>query len=135
MGYEWKNFLDILNRKSGWQIEVPNGKCGKDNIIEFFKSKAFQVRWFDLESTLLAMEYETTVNYIQKNFLYTQGIFSYSSSSSLLILYFLNLSHLILSLFMISLHILLLLILFPLAILVLSLLLILLLFLRLLSIT
>ena len=50
-----------------------NGKSGKDNVNDFFESTSFQIKWNDMERTLHAMEKETMINYIEKNFLYTQG--------------------------------------------------------------
>ena len=50
-----------------------NGKIGKENIVDFFESIAFQLKWDDLKRTLLAMEKVSVVDHIEKNFLYTQG--------------------------------------------------------------
>ena len=52
---------------------LANDKSGKDKLIDFFESIAFQLKWIDLKQTLYSMEKRLLVDYIEKNFLYTQG--------------------------------------------------------------
>ena len=71
---DWHQFLMILtNDQSLIEEMLTNDKSGKDKLIDFFESIAFQLKWIDLKQTLYSMEKRLLVDYIEKNFLYTQG--------------------------------------------------------------
>ena len=71
---DWHQFLMILtNDQSLIEEMLTNDKSGKDKLIDFFKTIAFQLKWIDLKQTLYSMEKRLLVDYIEKNFLYTQG--------------------------------------------------------------
>lgn len=74
MDKDWKQFLMILtNDHSLIEQMQRNGKSGRDNMMDFFESIAFQLKWNDLKTTLHNMEKQSIVNHIEKNFLYTRG--------------------------------------------------------------
>ena len=74
MNEDWNAFLNILsNNPSSIKDMQNNGKSGRENIEDYFKSMAFQVNWNDLKKTLLKMDKFLFVDHIVKNFLYTQG--------------------------------------------------------------
>ena len=78
---DWCDFLQILIKKSGSNKEIQtDSESGTENINNYFKSNAFQVKWNDLKETLLNMEKGEIVDHIEKTFLYTGGknIFSLS---------------------------------------------------------
>ena len=68
---DWHQFLMILTNNRNLKI---NEKSGKENILNYFESIAFQLSWTDLRSTLHDMEKLSIVNYIEKNFPYTRGM-------------------------------------------------------------
>ena len=71
---DWHQFLMILTNDQNLIEEMlTNDKSGKDKLIDFFESIAFQLKWIDLKQTLYSMEKRLLVDYIEKNFLYTQG--------------------------------------------------------------
>ena len=70
----WHQFLMILTNDQILIEEMKtNGKGGKDKLVDFFESIAFQLKWIDLKQTLYRMEKRLIVDHIEKNFLYTQG--------------------------------------------------------------
>ena len=71
---DWQQFLKILTNDQNLIEEMlKNGKSGKDKLVDFFESIAFQLKWIDLKQTLYVMEKKSIVDHIEKNFLYTQG--------------------------------------------------------------
>ena len=71
---DWQQFLMILTNDRNLIEEMKtNGKSGKENVMEFFRTIAFQLKWSDLKQNLYAMEKGSIVDHIEKNFLYTQG--------------------------------------------------------------
>ena len=71
---DWYQFLMILTDDRNLIEEMnSNNKSGKENLMDFFESIAFQLKWVDLKHTLHSMEKKTLVDHIEKNFLYTQG--------------------------------------------------------------
>ena len=71
---EWYHFLKILSNKSNSIEEMrTNGKSGKENMMDFFDSLDFQVKWETLKRSLLQIEKGTIVDQIENNFLYTKG--------------------------------------------------------------
>ena len=71
---DWHQFLMILtDDRDLIEEKLKDNKNGKESLMDFFKSIAFQLKWTDLKETLYAMEKGSIVDYIQKNFLYTRG--------------------------------------------------------------
>ena len=70
---DWYHFLHILSYGFSSLVKEMQVKSGKENVYDFFESTSFQIKWSDMERTLHAMEKDTMINYIERNFLYTQG--------------------------------------------------------------
>ena len=74
MNENWIDFLNILSNNSSTIKDMQNnGKSGRENIVDYFESIAFQVKWDHMKNTLLNIEESSIVDHIEKNFLYTRG--------------------------------------------------------------
>ena len=74
MDKDWQQFLMVLTNNHSLIQEMQSyGKSGRENVMDYFQSIAFQLKWSDLKATLHNMEKQSIVNHIEKNFLYTRG--------------------------------------------------------------
>ena len=70
----WHQFLMILTNDKNLIEEMQrNGKSAKENVMDFFESITFQLKWTDLEETLHTMEKSSILDDIKNTFLYTRG--------------------------------------------------------------
>ena len=49
------------------------GRDGKECLIEFFRSKRFQLKWTELKEGLLSLDMVSVIDHIETKFLYSQG--------------------------------------------------------------
>ena len=74
MDKDWQQFLMILTNDHSLIQEMQRDcKSGREKVMDYFQSIAFQLKWSDLKATLHNMEKQSIVNHIEKNFLFTRG--------------------------------------------------------------
>ena len=69
------HLIDILSHddnKFTEQMKV-EGRDEKESLIEFFRSKQFQLKWIELKEGLLSLNMTSVVDHIETKFLYSQG--------------------------------------------------------------
>ena len=78
IGENWPQLLTLLKKRYGESnvtLQDINIKGPSDQVMEYFESSAFQIKWCDLKNALEALNLTEMVNHIEKNTLITQGNF------------------------------------------------------------
>ena len=85
IGENWLQLLTLLNKRDEISNVIPQDIKGPtDQVIDYFKSLTFQIKWQDLKNALEALGLEEMVDHIEQNTLITQGKFDFLHFMSIL---------------------------------------------------
>uniref|UniRef100_A0A7M5V3D0 NACHT domain-containing protein n=1 Tax=Clytia hemisphaerica TaxID=252671 RepID=A0A7M5V3D0_9CNID len=77
IGENWFQLLTLLPKRHGLPFVTPqdtNDNSPSQQLMDYFKSLAFQIKWQDLKNALEALDLGKMVDYIEQNTLITQGL-------------------------------------------------------------